>query len=391
MEFVFNDSLEAQKWVVLNINNNFVHSYSNGTYMFKECSEPVETNRVLEVEDLGYHDDYVYDIETEDGTFHAGVGQLIIKNTDSIYTKFIIPNQDTMDEDEKLRKIYEVSEQCAKRISDTFKKPIDLEMEDLKYPIALFSKKTYVYRQLTKSRDGSIKDDGVVVKGVQTVRRGSCGYVRKVCNPIMDELMYGRDVEKAKVMARESVRNLLDNRVDIADLVVTMSLKDKYKSENKAGHKMSPPAHWCLAQKMNERDPGTAPRPGSRVPYVFIQTKNKNDKNSERVEDPEWVLRFPKTCKIDLLHYLDKQLSHPLATIFQVVITNRDGELFPLGKDGKISKEYKKEVARQLWEDLRKSHENKSKGQKQISDFFKPQIIDDLESVGSDDEIYDSS
>ena len=32
--------------------------------------------------------DYVYDIETEDGTFQAGIGNLIVKNTDSVFLRF---------------------------------------------------------------------------------------------------------------------------------------------------------------------------------------------------------------------------------------------------------------------------------------------------------------
>ena len=35
------------------------------------------------------YDDYVYDIETEAGTFQAGIGNMIVKNTDSIFIKFI--------------------------------------------------------------------------------------------------------------------------------------------------------------------------------------------------------------------------------------------------------------------------------------------------------------
>ena len=34
--------------------------------------------------------DYVYDIETEDGTFGAGIGDIIVSNTDSVFFKFVL-------------------------------------------------------------------------------------------------------------------------------------------------------------------------------------------------------------------------------------------------------------------------------------------------------------
>lgn len=384
----FDCPIEAQKWYI-NQKENYNCNFIDGIYTFTlDIVDNEVENNILNIECLGYTYDYVYDIETEDGTFQAGVGGLIVKNTDSIYTKFELPGQDEMDEDTKMNKVYDIAEECAKRISETFQDPILLEMEDLKYPIALYSKKRYVYRQIVRDK-GVLIDEGIVEKGIQTVRRDNCKYVKKVCKPILHEMMYSRDFEKSKRMAIESVKKLLNNDVDIYDFVITKSLKAKYKTVNKAGRKMSPPSHWYLAQKMKKRDPGTAPQPGSRVPYVFIENKDKNALQSERVEDPEWVLEHPKTCKIDSLYYLDKQLASPLETIFQVCIFRKDGTLYPLDKKGKLSREYKKAFAKLIWSDLRTSYENKQKGQRQIIDFFikkKPNIID-LEEINSDDEI----
>ena len=383
-EFTFLDPLEAQRWYLSN-GKDYTHSYKNGKYVFTRGT--TDTNKIISIDEIGETDDYVYDIETEDGTFQAGVGCNIVKNTDSIYTKFTLPDQNKMSDNEKLDKIYDISEECAKRISDTFKNPIDLEMEDIKYPIALYSKKRYVYRQMTRNKKGEIQDDGIVAKGIQTVRRDNCNYVKKVCNPILEEMMYGRDIEKAKNMAIQCIKDLLERKVDIYDLVITKSLKSKYKTLNSAGHKMSEPAHWHLSQKMKKRDPGTAPKAGSRVPFVFIENSNKNALQADRVEDPEWVLNNPKSCKTDMLYYLDKQLVSPLETIFQVVIFRQDGTLYPLDKHNKISKEYKREIANQMWETIRQGYINKTKGQKQISDFFGKPKIEDLDDVSSDDEI----
>ena len=97
---------------------------------------------------------FVYDIETEDGTFQAGIGQMIVKNTDSCYVIFPQP----VDPDGTLTTLFKVAEQAAKKISETFKKPIELEFEKFMYPLILVAKKRYMYLEWTnpKKHNGEI-------------------------------------------------------------------------------------------------------------------------------------------------------------------------------------------------------------------------------------------
>ena len=44
-------------------------------------------NKLMNIIDLGIIEDYVYDLETEIGLFSAGIGELTLKNTDSVYFK----------------------------------------------------------------------------------------------------------------------------------------------------------------------------------------------------------------------------------------------------------------------------------------------------------------
>ena len=54
--------------------------------------------------------------------------EVIYGDTDSIYTKFTLPGQEKMNKEELLDRIWDVSGECAYRISETFQKPIDLEL-----------------------------------------------------------------------------------------------------------------------------------------------------------------------------------------------------------------------------------------------------------------------
>ena len=53
-------------------------------YVLSNTNNTNNNNGVIKkIEDLGYIDDYVYDLETENHHFGAGVGEIIVHNTDS--------------------------------------------------------------------------------------------------------------------------------------------------------------------------------------------------------------------------------------------------------------------------------------------------------------------
>lgn len=71
-----------------------------------------------------------------------------------------------------------------------------------------------------------------------------------------------RDPDGAVEYAKQVISDLLCNRIDISQLVITKELaKSDYAAKQ---------AHVELAAKMKKRDPGTAPKLGDRVPYVII-------------------------------------------------------------------------------------------------------------------------
>lgn len=64
--------------------------------------------------------------------------------------------------------------------------------------------------------------------------------------------------------AKQTISDLLCNRIDISQLVIT---KELTKTEGEYANKQ---AHQELANRMRKRDPGNAPKLGDRVPYVII-------------------------------------------------------------------------------------------------------------------------
>lgn len=85
------------------------------------------------------HGEYVYDLTTDNHHFAAGVGRLVVHNTDSVMVIFDLGEAKRHD----MAAHFETGQRVAGEISGTFKAPIELEFEKCYYPYLLFNKKRY--------------------------------------------------------------------------------------------------------------------------------------------------------------------------------------------------------------------------------------------------------
>ncbi len=83
-------------------------------------------------------------------------------------------------------------------------------------------------------------------------------------------------------------------------------------------------AHVELAERMKQRDAGSAPALGDRVAYVIIKGI-KGAAAYEKSEDPIYVLE--NSIPIDTKYYLDNQLSNPLMRIFEPILGDKANSL----------------------------------------------------------------
>ena len=256
--------------------------------------------------------------------------RVIYGDTDSV---MVIFNND-------LKESFRLGEEAAARITKTFKRPIELAFEKCYWPYLLFSKKRYAGLMYTNVD----APDYVDAKGIQLVRRDNAPFVREVSKTILNMIMYERKIIEAMAYAQEQAKRLLDNEVDIDQLVVSKSLRTGYKNDNQP--------HIHVARKMETRQPGSGPKSGERVPYVFVQTNNKNDLQYLKAEDPVYVKE--NHIQLDLMYYLKHSLMSPIESLFELFMDNPGKELFD---------EYIHEYNR------------KQKGQYQIGSFFGKEVI----------------
>jgi DNA polymerase elongation subunit (family B) len=260
-------------------------------------------------------DGYVYDLETDAGTFQAGVGSLIVKNTDSIMVQFDtggLTGQDAIEYSWKL------GERASKEISSLFKSPNKLELEKVYCPYFLYSKKRYAAKMWVEknSPDGLSKRvvfDKIDVKGLQVVRRDSCKFVRDTCKSLLETVLESPDPAAAVRMAREAKEQLITGKVDQSNLVLTKSLASEYKVQM---------PHVEVVKKMRQRNPGSEPQIGSRVPFVVIKTPRGVDRLFEKAEDPEWVTE--NNIPLDYEYYFEHQLKKPVEDLLEPLISASD-------------------------------------------------------------------
>lgn len=222
--------------------------------------------------------------------------QVIYGDTDSVMVKF-----GTKD----LAEAMKLGEEAAQFVSSKFTKPIKLEFEKVYFPYLLINKKRYAGLFWTKPE----KFDKMDTKGIETVRRDNCLLVQTVIEKVLRMILIDQDVSGAQEYVKDTIADLLQNKVDMSKLVITKALtKDDYTAKQ---------AHVELAQRMKKRDAGSAPALGDRVAYVMVKGA-AGSKNFERSEDPIYVLE--NNVPIDTRYYLDNQLAKPLGRIFEPIL-----------------------------------------------------------------------
>ncbi|CAN8270830.1 unnamed protein product [Cochlearia groenlandica] len=153
---------------------------------------------------------------------------------------------------------------------------------------------------------------------IETIRRDNCLLVKNLVTESLHKILIDRDISGAVQYAKNTISDLLMNRIDLSLLVITKGLFKKSETyEVKT-------AHVELAKRMRKRDAATAPNIGDRVPYVIIKAA-RGAKAYERSEDPIYVLE--NNIPIDPIYYLENQISKPLLRIFEPVYKNAKKDL----------------------------------------------------------------
>jgi DNA polymerase delta subunit 1 len=266
------------------------------------------------------------------------------------------------------------------------------------YPLILVAKKRYMYLEWTdpKNHNGEIE-----AKGVELVRRDNCPYVKETLDAILSPIMFENNVQKGVDAVKRCIDTLFQGKVPIKKFILSKTLKNEYKGFEKKYSQRLPDGrpdtngeytwihtkeikvkedgknvktgtfekiqetpnmgHVALVERMRERDPNGAPKPGDRIPFVYIDTGNPKDTSAQKTEDPVFVQE--NNIPIDSLYYFDHQIASPIETIMTTILGAEKCE--DLLYKNKSYLEAKKKEKNALGE-----YKRKKEGNRDIRNFF---------------------
>ena len=251
-------------------------------------------------------------VDTKYGKVHSNA-EYVYGDTDSVFFTF---NLKTLDgEDIRGQKALEITIELAQEAGNMatkfLKKPHDLEYEKTFMPFCLLSKKRYVGMLFeTDPNKGKRKSMGIVLK-----RRDNAPIVKDVYGGIIDILMKEKNIQKAVEFLQTSLQNIIEEKYPMDKLIITKSLKSSYKNPQQIAHKV-------LADRMGKRDPGNKPSNGDRIPFVYIETKNKNCLQGEKIEHPEYIIK--NKIRPNYSFYITNQIMKPVQQVFALVLEDID-------------------------------------------------------------------
>lgn len=274
-----------------------------------QCKETSVT--IKEMREIPY-EGHVYDITTENHHFQAGIGSIIVHNTDSLFVKFKTKDElgNSLTGVDAIRKSRNLGIDVSCNFKQIIKPPHDLEWEKLFYPFILLSKKRYVGNKYEMD-DHKFKQASM---GIVLKRRDNANIVKKIYGGVIDIILNQKNVGKAVEFLNTQLNDLVEGRCPLEDLIITKSLRAEYKDPSKIAHKV-------LAERIGERDPGNKPQINDRIPFVYVEQEAEAGKKilqGERIETPDYIKA--NNIKPDYNFYITNQIMKPLLQLFAIVV-----------------------------------------------------------------------
>lgn len=284
----------------------------------------INENMCNKVLPISYNGKFVYDLETENHHFSAGVGKLVIHNTDSVFLRF--PQLEGKNNKESFDFCYKLSEELKK----LFLSPMKMEFEGKKYSKFLILRKK-MYCLIVEDING-IQGE-TKSKGLITSRRDNCSLARNIFKNLVTVMMNeliptnGKNIKDTNKNTIDRILYIINNDIlsvfnkfnlntskplDFKDLIIVKTIKnniENYKAKTL-------PAHVQLAKKLKER--GIDVPVNTRIEYLFINCEDEKALQGKRIEELEYYESHKSDYKIDFLYYIEKQLIMPLDRVLKV-------------------------------------------------------------------------
>lgn len=269
---------------------------------------------------------YVYDLETENHHFSAGIGEMVVHNTDSLMYIFDdmkrFQNTEGKTDYKSLEKYAcEVSEE----ISKAFPPPMKLEYENTAEDFFILTKKRY----MTLLTNKKFKKRGIMI-----TRRDNALACRNVYEGMLKNIFAYKPLKEIEIFLIEALNDIYSHKLPTKEYSITKSIKeiDEYKikppdkdpvkrkkqyltksldinKHTEADYLLrSLPAHVQLAERMRRR--GMFVEAGSRIEYVVTTNGGIKGKMWQKIESSDYYKDHSDMIRLDMNYYC-KSLVNP--------------------------------------------------------------------------------
>ena len=272
-----------------------VYDYIGGKY--KVTPGEVDLNgKIVKIISLPKTTEYVYDLETENHHFAAGLGHLVVHNTDSTMPDIGIT-------DTKLA--WETASKLAKELTGLFPDTtMNVELEAIFYTLFSIKKKMYLCIYMDKAGNPIEDPDKMKIRGVTLARRDNCKYQRDFYKTMVWKVMHEEPFMNVFNFIVDKCLEILSRQVPWQDLTMIKGLGANYKSPS-----------YMMAVFANEmQKTGNPLVPGDRITYLIVRNCDEDTirdeaKTGSKMRLPELFLERAETDnpeRIDYMYYLEK-------------------------------------------------------------------------------------
>ena len=311
-----NDDILYQYYMIKQSGMKILYNDEDENIIFEIVKEyPEDIYSVTKIEEWIPQEEYVYDLTTENHHFQAGLGEIIVHNTDSIFVNMNVSDKESgkhLTDHLGLVKSMNLGILCGDLINQILPPPHNLEYEKTLWPFLITSKKRYVGNLYEFDPNKYYQKS----MGIELKRRDNAKIVKKIVGNIIHILLNDRDAIKAVSETKKNINNLMCGKYPMSDFIITKTLKANYADRTRI-------AHVALADRMGVRDPGSKPQVNERIPFVYIEVNEKKGKKilqGERIEHPDFIKKH--NLRIDYLFYLTNQVMKPALRMLTHVTKN---------------------------------------------------------------------
>lgn len=283
-------------------------------------------NAIKSIEELGKCNGYVYDLETESHHFAAGVGLMVVHNTDSLYVACDKQHFVDLDKDyftgkiDKLtyctglvNKTFEMIEIAKKEVNihlekDNGTKFLKMAYEEVLFPVVFVSKKKYF--GIPHEEVVNFYPKKPFIRGLEIIKRGASDVLKNVCLQIVKEILDINTTTNMLVLVDNATKRFFTTEWDVTHFIKTAV----YRPDKQNASVRNMIARYETDQYHS------IPEPNVRFKYVVCKKYQwtYNDKGNQTIlsigDKMELIDRvIEESIPIDLEYYFNNEITGQMA------------------------------------------------------------------------------